>query len=93
MWCTANGAPSRSPEAGDCPNFRGHRPGTDAKRWSAMVNENGTVPLDAAKGGNSVPLLGTSSARCNLAPLHCLFQAVAHCGEKCDLADPFHADR
>ena len=35
---------------GDCPNFRGHRPGTDAKRWSALVDENGTVPFDAASG-------------------------------------------
>ena len=24
-------------QTGDCPNFRGHRPGTDAKRWSALV--------------------------------------------------------
>ena len=32
---------------GDCPNFRGHRAGTDAQRWSAVVDENGTVPFDA----------------------------------------------
>ena len=36
------------PEFGDCPNFRGHRPGTDAKRWSALVGENGTVPFNGA---------------------------------------------
>jgi succinyl-CoA synthetase beta subunit len=31
---------------GDCPNFRGHRPGT-IDRWSAVVGENGTVPFNA----------------------------------------------
>ncbi len=30
---------------------------------------------------NSVPLLGTSSAKRNPLPGHCLFQAVAHFGE------------
>ena len=34
---------------GDCPNFRGHRPGTDAERWSAMVGENGTVPFNGGE--------------------------------------------
>jgi len=34
-------------ESGDCPNFRGHRPGTAAQQWSAMVDENGTVPFAA----------------------------------------------
>jgi hypothetical protein len=37
----------------------------------------------AGKLTNSVPLLGTSSAERNLLPRHCLFQAVAHGGEKC----------
>ena len=36
------------PIFGDCPNFRGHRAGTDAERWSAVVDENGTVPFSAA---------------------------------------------
>jgi hypothetical protein len=27
----------------DCPDFRGHRPGTAAQQWSAMVDENGAV--------------------------------------------------
>ena len=30
---------------GDCPDFRGHRRGTAAKQWSAVVGENGTVPF------------------------------------------------
>jgi signal transduction histidine kinase len=34
---------------GDGPNFRGHRPGTAAQQWSAMVDENGTVPLAAPR--------------------------------------------
>ena len=34
--------------AGDCPNFRGHRPGT-TERWSALADENGTVPLSWPK--------------------------------------------
>ena len=34
-------------DLGDCPNFRGHRPGTIG-RWSALVDENGTVPFSAA---------------------------------------------
>ncbi len=34
---------------------------------------------------NGVPLLGTSSAECNPAAKHCLFQAVAHHDEKCRL--------
>ena len=38
----------RLPPIGDCPNFRGHRAGTDAQRWSAVVDENGTVPFHGA---------------------------------------------
>jgi thiamine-monophosphate kinase len=34
-----------------------------------------------------VPLLGTSGAERNPGTQHCLCQAVAHCGEKCRLAD------
>ena len=34
-----------SPELGDCPNFRGHR-------GEAVVDENGTVPFDAAFRGD-----------------------------------------
>ena len=37
---------------------------------------------------NSVPLLGTSSAERNPGTQHCLFQAVAHRGEKCGLTAP-----
>jgi 16S rRNA (uracil1498-N3)-methyltransferase len=38
---------------------------------------------NAWKAANSVPLLGTSSAGRDALPGHCLFQAVAHCTEKC----------
>jgi hypothetical protein len=31
------------PFFGGCPDFRGHRPGTTAKQWSAVVDENETV--------------------------------------------------
>jgi hypothetical protein len=46
---------------GDCTNFRGHRPGTAAQQWSAMVDENGTVPF-----ASSVPSLFRS---CGLSPI------------------------
>jgi hypothetical protein len=35
---------------GDCPDFRGHRAGTDAQRGSAVVDENGTVPFRVGRG-------------------------------------------
>jgi tRNA modification GTPase len=40
------------------------------------------ISRQAGKMGNGVPLLGTSSAERNPAAQHCLFQAVAHFGEK-----------
>ena len=35
----------RRGKKGDCPNFRGHR-GHRRERWSAVVDENGTVPFN-----------------------------------------------
>ncbi len=40
-------------EAGDCPNFRGHR-------GEAVVDENGTVPFDAATCENELAVVGRS---------------------------------
>jgi hypothetical protein len=42
---------------GDCPDFRGQRPGTAAKQRSAVVGENGTVPFAASSGAT----VGSSS--------------------------------
>jgi signal transduction histidine kinase len=49
--------------SGDCPDFRGHRPGTAAQQWSAMVDENGTVPL---KSGYAV--LTVADNGCGMTP-------------------------
>ena len=43
------------PPVGDCPNFRGHRPGTDAERWSAVVGENGDCPNFRVSENGTVP--------------------------------------
>jgi SAM-dependent methyltransferase len=47
---------AKGPLPGDCPDFRGHRPGTiraplrsNGRRWSAVVDENGTVPFSATR--------------------------------------------
>jgi glycosyltransferase involved in cell wall biosynthesis len=52
----------------DCPNFRGHRPGTAAQQWSAMVDENGTVPFIATPLKGKVHFLGRRNDVCRLLP-------------------------